>query len=437
VSFFRNALGVFVTSAGLAVTGLATSVVLARFLSVDDRGLYSVLAAFVALTTALAHFGWSEASIYQLRRVGAPPAQVASAALAALALLSAVATGAAWILREPIRERFLEGAPELALALALASAPLRVVGEVFASLARGLDRFGLHNAYRLGRTIALLAALGAVLVARDGGLVEAVAASLGVEALATVAVMAAVIRRTGLARRLDAGGLWRTVRFGATTHAQNVVMRLHESVDVFLIAWLLGDPRQVAFYTIAVGVVERLRIVTESVGAALFPQLAGHEEREAGAFASLVSRHSLFWVVGAAAALALLGPWLVPLLYGEPYRASLPAFFVLLPGVAVFTLYRVLMRYFMALGRQGVNFRTQAIALALNVALNVWWIPELGILGAAAASLVSYAVEAALITIAFRRQSGRGVRETLLLGPADVALYRRRLEPLLHRVRGR
>ncbi len=60
------------------------------------------------------------------------------------------------------------------------------------------------------------------------------------------------------------------------------------------------------------------------------------------------------------------------------------------------------------------------IALILNVALNFLLDPRMGASGAALANGISYGTAALILLVAFVRESGLGVRETLLVGSDDL-----------------
>jgi hypothetical protein len=63
----------------------------------------------------------------------------------------------------------------------------------------------------------------------------------------------------------------------------------------------------------------------------------------------------------------------------------------------------------------------------VNIVSNLVLIPALGIIGAAASSSISYWVTAVLIVAVFLRLSGRGLAETLVLRPRDIARARQAL----------
>lgn len=437
MQFFRNAVSVFATSAAMLPVGLLTSIALARLLSVDDLGYYSVTTSLAAMIVILTQFGWAPAAIYRIRRIGSAPARVVPAGLVAVFATSIFALVSCALLYEPLITRFLAGAPPRVVVLAVATVPVQLLGLFVSGVARGMDRFRYHNGYRMARSVAILVAIVIALFVFHLGLEEMLAVSLLLQGVVTLALLVLVVRETGVYWHVDREELLDGARFGLKSYGQAVAGQIHERVALFLIAYVMADPAQVALYAIAVRVIERLRIIPESLGASLFPKVAGLEERDAGAFTAAVSRHSFFWVVGSVVALGLVAPILIPLLFGEKYRASIGPFRILLLGTALLTIYHVLSRYFAGVARQRINVLTQAVAATVNVALNLWWIPRYGILGAAWAGLVSYGLEALMITVAFVQDSGQGVGAVLLMRPADFGLYRQRLAEWLLQARRR
>lgn len=434
MSFVRNTVGVMGTTVFNVLLGIVTSVVLARWLSVEDRGLYSVATNFGGIVALVLTFGWPAASIYRLRRIGSPPAQVASAALLVTVAASLVIVLLLLTLAPEISSRFLDGAPLLVVFLALAVVPFDITANTFTSLARGLDRFALQNMYRIGVSVIGLAAVVVVLVFGDGALVAALTALLVTHAAVTLAFLARVLWLTGLTARLQFVEIRDGLRFGLKSYVQNMAGNLHERVDIILLAYLLDDPAQVALYAIAVSVVKRLSIVPESLANVLLPRLAGQSREDAAAFTSEVSRHSLTWVIVMAIGLAIVSPVAVPLLFGAEYRGSIPALLVLLPAMIAYTNYRIVARFFIATDRQQANIASELLSLAVNVCLNLWLIPKFGIVGASLASLFSYSLSAVFILLAFKLATGIGVTQMVLPKRADLVPYRKRLAVLRERL---
>lgn len=423
MSFLRNALSLLATSTIVAPLGLLTSVVLARLLGAESLGAYSVLVNFATIGVLLSALGWPSAAIYRLRRERVDSPLVATTGLFAMASISLAILLLGWVSEPFVVARLLDGENQLAYRIALFLIPAQLFGRFFVALARGIDRFDLANRYRVALAAGTVLALAVVLGTGEALLLEAIAAFLAVHVLTALGLGLVVLRLTGVALFFSGEELKQSLRYGSKTYVQSIAGQLHEQVDVLMLAFFAVAAPQIAFYAIAVGVVNRLKIIPESISAALFPHVASIDPVQAGEFAARAARHSTIWVWVSAAALGLASPLLVPLVFGEPYAASVLPILILLPGVALLTTYSVLARFFMAINKQGITVRTQIVSLSANVGLNVFLIPEFGIAGAALASLVSYAIEMILIVLAFRAETGERISRTLVVDRADLAEY--------------
>jgi stage V sporulation protein B len=423
MNFVRNAQTTLLTQVANAVLGLALSVVLARWLSVPDRGLYAVVMTFALLADYVVQLGMRLAVIYRIGRAGAAWPRAVGAALQISLAAFVPALALALVFGDELRERFLLEAGPAFLWIALALTALEVFGGLFESVARAIDRFTLRNAYQIGVVVVSLVAASVALVGFSSGVLAALAAVTGARALLALVFAGAVLRHTGADLRAHPDELRAALSFGVRGWLQMLLGKLHERVDVMLLALLHGDAAQIALYAVAVSVIDRLRMVPDAIGSALLPKLAVLEPGEAPAFTARVTRHAVFWVCVSALGLALVGPPLIPLVFGEPYSASLPPFYVLLPATVMLTIRRVVANYFTASGRPGFNAGVQALAFALNVSVNLVAIPRYGILGAALASLVSYGFEAIATVWTFRRETGERVTGMILVRRGDLAPY--------------
>ena len=84
-----------------------------------------------------------------------------------------------------------------------------------------------------------------------------------------------------------------SVRFGSMAWLTTGAHQLHERLDLVLLAVLRGDATEVALYAVAVGVVQRLRVVALALASALFPHVAGMSTEEGARFAARVTRVAL------------------------------------------------------------------------------------------------------------------------------------------------
>lgn len=427
MTFLRNAVSLFLTSMASVGIGFGTGILLARFLSTDDRGTYGLVLTGAEIAMLLTQLGWATASIYRLRKLKSPPERVVSAALFMVVAASVFIVAVAIPLKALILSHAPPEFPEGAFWIALLLAPFLIMGMVFSGISRGLDRFAWQNTYQLSLKLGLFLTLGTILVLLRGGLMTTLCGLLGVQVLASLGLVGRVASFTGVARRIDLVEVWESAKFGLRSYLQALAGQIHERADILMIAWFVEDTSQVAFYAIAVTLVALVRMLPEAFAMALFPQLAGLPEEQAGGFTARVSRNTLFTTVVAVVGLAAVAPFVVPLVYGADYANSVPPLLILLPAIVFLSIYRVLARYFIALSRQRVNIVTQTISVIVNIGLNLVLIPRYGISGAALSSLFSYGLEAVMITVAFRRSSGCSLREMFVPGAADFAVFRSRI----------
>lgn len=431
----RNAGSLLATSAAQLPIGLAASILITRALTIEDRGLYALAFSIASAGVIVSQLGWPSAVIYRLRRSKAPPETVAGTALATALGLSALAAILGWSFERPILDTFLPGAPRVVLYMALALIPAELTGMFMSGVARGLDRFGWQNSYRIGVSLGRLSAFGLLIIVAGGSLMQFLGASLAVSALGALGLCVVVLRFPRQRPRATAGELAATARIGAPVWVHALAGNLHERVDIFMLAALLHQPERVALYAIAAGLVGYLKLVPEALAQATMPELAARQREQAGALAADTLRHGMLFVVSSLILAAALVPPLIPRVYGWPYADSVLPFLILLPGVALHAVYRLLARYFFATDRQRVNVAIQLVAAVFNIALNALWIPLWGIAGAALASLVTYSLEGGVMILLFCRSTRISPRRALVPDRADLRAYWRILEGLLARLR--
>jgi O-antigen/teichoic acid export membrane protein len=107
------------------------------------------------------------------------------------------------------------------------------------------------------------------------------------------------------------------------------------------------------------------------------------------------------------------------LLYGERFRPALGPLLFLLPGVAAYSVVRVLGVDFSSRGRPGTPSVIAGLSLVITVALDLILIPRFGAIGAAAASTVAYSCSGALALLLYVRLTGTPLVELVAPTRAD------------------
>ncbi|MBC7231417.1 MAG: polysaccharide biosynthesis C-terminal domain-containing protein [Actinobacteria bacterium] len=189
-------------------------------------------------------------------------------------------------------------------------------------------------------------------------------------------------------------------------------------VNIFL------DPAAVGLYAVAVGLIEKIWLVSYSASTVLFPRIAAEREEERQKdFTPLVARTVLWTTAIGALVLALLSRWIILFLFSEAFLPAVGALRALIIGVIALSAGRVLANDLAGRGFPRLNIYTGLAAVVTNVALNSIWIPRYGIVGAAWASTASYLVTFLLALFFYCRVSGNRWIKVVLPQTGDFSLY--------------
>jgi len=423
--FLRDIVQVFGGQLAMMVIGVGTSVITSNGLGADDKGRFQLLVLLPVMLGNFAKLGIPQASVYFMRRQGAPPSDVSSNAFwTAIVMGSAMALGC-WFGRDWLLVNLLKDAPREVLPPILALIPLLLLQTYFLGIAQAQERFREYNIQQVVPNLLMLVGMGVVLYVLHMGLIAVVLTHCAIMVFMTVWLALRVHRFAPIRFSVN----WTLARsmlgFGGKSYVQTLAASQHQRLDQFLIGYF-SSPGEVALYSNAVTVTNVLTRVWEATGTVLFPRLAGADDRTAHATTALVARHTVFITLIGALGIAVVGPPIIRFLYTEEFYGAIAPMLWLLPGLVMMALYQILTRNFTSRGKQEINIVAAVAALGLNVALNFLLIPRFGIVGAAIAHDLSYTTAALILLVAFVRESGHGIGEATLMRRDDfVGLVRR------------
>ena len=385
-----------VGNAGLFVALL----LLARALGPSGRGTMAFMMVAAMILARLSMLGIDEATtVFAAQRPAERAALLANLVLFGLTVPPIVAGAAAVVLwSSGLAPDGVGGAELVVVVLAATATGLALSG--FAYLV-GLSRFG-----RLAAVTAVQPWLYAAVVALVwalSGMTVLLASSLWTVAQACWAV--AVLYLGWRAARITRPRwqlLQESIAFGVRAWAGSLFRFLNSRVDQILVVFLASEAT-LGRYAVAVNVFEIVLYLPAAAATALLPVVsrASVDERASrvlGTFRAV----ALVTTVGVVVA-AVIGPVLLPLLFGEDFQGSVPPFLLMLPGALGFTALIIFVNALVASSAPGLGSIAALAALVSGLALDVALIPPLGASGAAIAGSVAYLVGGACAVAAFRR----------------------------------
>ncbi|HEU0090519.1 MAG TPA: flippase [Vicinamibacteria bacterium] len=362
----------------------------ARLLGPTPFGEYSTAFAFVGLFRILPDFGMSYASTLAISRDRSQAQRLVGGLLGFQAVLSLLTIA----LCLGIGATRYSGVTWFAVVVLAFDLVLKSVKSTVRWLLKGLERFGTEAVSLLFERALLLVLCLAVLYAGRG--VRAfVLAFLVVRLLDTSALVAYVQRRVlPLGPHFDAR-LWADLlRKGLPFAYAGAMITLVFQVDTVILEKMRGAT-EVGWYRSPVLVLEGLTLVPRILGYALIPTMAAWALTRPEGVAELYRRGSKYLLLAGLpiGAFGLLeSDRFIALLFGPTYAPSVAASKILLPAATFMFLSNFGETALACVSRWGTIVVVSTLALVLNVALNLAFIPRLGFVGAARATLITEAL---------------------------------------------
>jgi O-antigen/teichoic acid export membrane protein len=429
LTVFRQLLG--------SVLALLAMMLIARTLGSEGQGQYTMTIILPVMLFTMLNGGAPTSTVYYVAQKRYSLQVIYSTNFYSALLLSLVAAAIGAMVVLFYQERFFEGVPQSLLLVVLLALPLIFVQRNLQTIFQGEEDFEKFN------SIVILNQLGLLLFAAlfvwfwDMGLRGAVISFVSTQLLIFL-VTVRLVNKTydlGFPSSFSSAYLKDCFSYGIKGHMSNVLTYFNYRIDLFVIAHLL-DNAAVGIYSIAVALVEKVWIVSQSVSAVLFARVATlTTSEERNRFTMLMARNTLL-ITAIGSLFLMLGVkiLLVPI-FGEEYALSEQPFLWMIPGVVIFSLGRVLSNDFSGRGKPEWNTYVAFVVAVSNIALNFFLIPIFGLLGAALATTISYLLDVLIKSAVFVKVNQQSVFDLVVVKKSDFELYRKQWDKLKNRLK--
>ncbi len=386
--FIRKVAETFATRVVLIGIGLITSVMVARILGPEGRGLYAVATAIGAIGVQFGNLGLHASNTYYVARDRKLlPALVSNTLLVSFGF-GGLGSALAWLVF--FLWPSLAPVHGLILLLSLVWIPFSLAYMLLQNLLLGIYEVKAYNKIELTTKL-----LGVTLIA-----LAISVSSVTIETVFSATLIAMIISFNWTLLQLKRYFIklpwpsWQlfkeNMRYGLKAYLVAFFSFLVLRVDLLMVQYLLGS-EQAGFYSIAVNMTDMVTMLPVVVGTLLFARLSAlssnHEKWQFTKKLSLVVALLMVFLTTFA---AFLAEPTVRLLFGEAFLPAVPAFLWLMPGIVVLCINIIYMNYFAATGMPLITLYSTAISTMLNLALNAQLIPLFGIIGASISSNISY-----------------------------------------------
>ncbi len=417
---------VFVSQTGHLIFGLATQSILAYTLLPEGRGAFALCVVFATALGVLFTPGAQQGTQHFVMTRQATVSEAVCSALA-ICLIGAVAGIALAVPFIHSGVAFFQKAETQAFHLALALVPLMTFSVAMEHQLAALRRFGVLAVISLSHAIANVLLVGTLVWLWGFGVAGALWGCAAAHAL-TVALCIWYLRRHhGLVATNPFRPLFaRILGFGLRFHSARIGDALEGSLGI-LVLGLLANQAEIGLFAAASALVLRLRLISNAVGNALLPRIAGTGHPE---LTTRCLRLVCCATLAALLALLAVGTPLVRILFSEAFLPATPLLWIIAPGVLAFAGAGILMTYFKGINRPGICSWAVSLGLAVNLVALPLLYPALGIAAAGWALSLGMVCRCVFLAVAFGRATGMSGPAAWLPRPGDAVFTWRALRTM-------
>ncbi len=417
------------TNALLGIEGAVSGIMAARLLGPRGRGEFAAIQNFSGFVATVAMLGMIEAVVYHCARVPQKAGRyIASGATIALLTSVLMLIGAYFVMPAALAAQ----SPDVIRAARwyLLMAPVYALVAVPAHALRGRGDFVAWNGVRLVPNfiwILVLTAAWCVGFRRASILALAYVAAQAVVFFPVSYIVAKRVEGPFRPAVRDWPGM---IRYGLPCTLTNLPQMLNLRLDQIAMAVML-PPRELGMYAVAVAWSGITAPLLNALAATLLPSIAS--QADPGVRAEQFSKGARLAALLAFVTCVppmVLTPLAVVVLFGESYRAAVPAALVRVPAGSILALNSVFQEGLRGLGYPYPVLRAELAGLAATAVGLALTLRPFGIMGGALSSLAGYSTVSIALLISAHRLIG--VSPSALLWPraAELQVGLRRVESL-------
>jgi len=411
-----------ITKFALFPLGIISSVLIARMLGVEGKGVYSYVVLLSSLFIPILTFGYGAGIIYQ---IGTKAFNVKETTLSNIIVSLLQATFIAAIITSVWYFGYLGKTGErIGYVEILIVVSLIFLNTIFQFSARSIladSWFKLDNLLQILRKIIVPICVVLLILFSEnnirGGLVGLL---VGVTTLILIQQYN-IWKKYRPVFRLNIDFIKKSYTYGFKGWLGNIAITANTRIDQ-LILGVVASAEALGNYSIAVMLSELVWIIPAALGQVIYNRVAGDKDREASLeLVKKTHRIVLSFLLLCTFLVAVVGPYIIPLVYGDDFKGAILPFLVLLPGTLIMVSTKLLAKLFTASGHIDITNKVQIISSIVSIILYLTLIPRMGILGAAIGASIGYALGAIVFWYFYKKIINNNLSELFFTKRSDIA----------------
>lgn len=402
--------------------GFIASVLLARLLGPEGKGIVTAIFVVPLLIVSFADMGIRQATAYYVGKGYYKLSEMISSIAFLWLITSILGVIIVFIY-------FLFGSSDkyswTILTVALTAIPIKLIEQYAKGVMLGKNQIGTINVSQLLRVLVNIAAILLLVWLLDLGVFGAALVQL-VIGLAVAVYYLFHICKYNRIRFKPVSPIPKLLFLkGFSFAAVLFIINLNYRIDIMILDYMV-PPEDIGIYSIGTNVAELLWQLPAAVGMVLFAKSANTQiSTDAVERSTAILRLVLPIMIITSFLIAIVAPILIQIVYGTEFVEAGNVLRLLLPGVIAITISKVLHPDLAGRGHPLYALRVFVLSLIINVVLNFILIPGYGINGAALASTISYMVAGIGYGFIYARKEKISPKKVFILNKDDVDRVKR------------
>lgn len=338
------------------VLGFVFSVMLARMLGPEERGIYGSILMIATLIAGISQLGLAQGYVYKSRKKNKNAFRFL---LFSLVFISLVALLVLWVTQ--IHFMPIEVTPYLYLVALLTY--LTTINSFFQNSAQIDAKLHSYNTMKM-----LISTLNIILLffyfyvfSYDFSVTAFLFIIIFTTSLSLLVLGINTLRREKNNKQTSSLKVTEAINYSLKMYGISLVGIFINSIDKIILL-VNGTMYEFGLYSVAYSLSRLISIVPEALSTVIYSRFAGHCEKELSVIINLIFSCLFMPLLFACIIIAALSSWFIPLIFGLEYNNSILPFIFLLCECVIASLGWLLSQRFNASGRPGLVLLRQVIS---------------------------------------------------------------------------
>lgn len=422
MKFFRVVIATFASNMLVLFFGLLTTAVTARWLGTDAKGILGISGSVVALFLIILDLGIGVSNTYFIAKYKDKINYILGCNVIII-LFESIVVVIFFLIRQLFGTNIIlsflfKGLTVPDLVITLVTFPLSSLKTCMIYILLGLQSYRQYNKLNIFSQAFYTVVLFLLLLISKSVFLALLANDLAIAV--TIAYVVILLYKKGYRISFSSLIFLKMIRYGIKAQLSNLVQFITYNLDMFIINYYISEAAAGCYFQ-AVTIANLMWQIPGTIATILYPVISNSEEKEYIQTATNKTvRISILFVVILSIMLALLSRPVVLALCGSQFEPSVSALVLLIPGIAIFSVSKILASSIAGMGRTDINLNISVIVSVLTVLLDFSVIPIYGINGAAIITSITYSIHTLLTIFCYKKLTGSKLCKILIFQKTDL-----------------